>query len=220
MMGMESRRRAILGAARQMLAAGGVDGLNLRDLARTAGVTVPTVYNLVGNKEEIFVALYSAILDEVGERISARTSDPLALAEALTVEVADLFAGDESYYRSAFLAIDHVHRIKVAPPSVGRLYRRGERLLAAGIAACSAAQLLRGRIAAKKMVALVSHAFNENLRDWAAGLATIERFRSAALADLYIALAADAVETFHARLVAKLAALDADTILRRTSHEA
>ena len=54
---MEKRRERILEQARKMLAEGGFEALNLRDLADVSGVTVPTLYNLIGNKAEILRAL-------------------------------------------------------------------------------------------------------------------------------------------------------------------
>ena len=54
---MQKRRARILAEARGLLARGGFEAMNLRDLARLAAVTVPTIYNLIGNKEEVIVAL-------------------------------------------------------------------------------------------------------------------------------------------------------------------
>ena len=54
---MQKRRTRILAEARGLLARGGFDAMNLRDLARLADVMVPTIYNLIGNKEEVIVAL-------------------------------------------------------------------------------------------------------------------------------------------------------------------
>ena len=50
---MELRRERILDLARDIIAEKGFDGLNLRDLAEKAGVTKPTIYNLIGDKETL-----------------------------------------------------------------------------------------------------------------------------------------------------------------------
>ena len=46
------RRARILQAARRLIARRGVQRLNMRDLAQEARVSVPTVYNLIGGKQE------------------------------------------------------------------------------------------------------------------------------------------------------------------------
>ena len=48
---MAERRERILEAARGLVERGGYDGLTMRSLATASGVTVPTVYNLIGGKE-------------------------------------------------------------------------------------------------------------------------------------------------------------------------
>ena len=53
---MRKRRERILHAARTLIATDGFEALNVRALAAAAGVTVPTLYNLIGRKEAIVVA--------------------------------------------------------------------------------------------------------------------------------------------------------------------
>lgn len=197
----ESRRDRILAEARGIIARGGADTLNLRDLAKAAGVTVPTIYNLIGSKEDVLVALFRGGLHE---RVQVdHLDDPLDIAEALALQTVEIFAADEEYYRAAFLAVEHVHRMQSRPQSVTQLYYWGDHLLNAGVEACSKAGLLRGRIAPCALAALVKRSFRENLYNWANGEISLERFRGEALADLYITLCADAVDTFAALLIQK-----------------
>ena len=53
----QKRRERILTEARTIIAERGFDAFNLRDLAERSALTVPTVYNLIGNKDEILKAL-------------------------------------------------------------------------------------------------------------------------------------------------------------------
>jgi AcrR family transcriptional regulator len=69
-----ARRARILAAARKLIARRGFEGLTLRDLAAAAEVSVPTVYNLVGSKQAVLVAL----LDEMLARIAGRLADARA----------------------------------------------------------------------------------------------------------------------------------------------
>lgn len=218
---MQARRIRILAEARRLLVAGGIDALNLRDLAQAAGVTVPTIYNLIGSKEDLLAALFTNILDEVASRIAdAHAQTPLEVAEALVIQSASIFAEDENYYRSAFLAIDYLHRLTPGQASVVRLYAQGDQLLIAGIAACRDAGLLCGDVAPHRLATLVSRSFNENLRDWAAGLIPLAAFREGALADMYIALASDACPAFRAQLIKKLNTLNADLNDSKVKHDA
>jgi AcrR family transcriptional regulator len=50
------RRERIQAAARRLVAERGYEGLTMRDLARAARVSVPTLYNLVGSKDAILAA--------------------------------------------------------------------------------------------------------------------------------------------------------------------
>src|SRR5512147_1654575 len=50
------RRERILGVAREIIAERGFEALTMRDLAHAARLTVPTIYNLVGSKEEVLFA--------------------------------------------------------------------------------------------------------------------------------------------------------------------
>jgi AcrR family transcriptional regulator len=205
---MRLRRARILAAARGLLVRGGFEALNLRELARAAEVTVPTIYNLVGSKEEVLIALFREVLDEIEARIgSPRNLAPLAAATAVVTESTGLFAEDEDFYRTAFLAVEYLDEAGAAGERVAQLYAWGERLITAGFEACRSARLLRGRIPAGTLGELVLRSYRTNCRAWAFGRFGIEEFRRLALTDLYVTLAADAVESFQSSLNRRIAAL-------------
>lgn len=205
---MSMRRSRILAAARGLLASGGVEALNLRELARASDVTVPTIYNLVGNKEELLIALFHEVLDEIEARIgSGRAREPLAAATAVVTESTGLFAEDEEFYRTAFLAVESLDEAGAGAGRVAALYAWGERLITEGFGACRAAGLLGGRIAPAVLGELVLRSYRTNCRAWALGRIGIDEFRRLALTDLYVALAADAVESFQVLLQKRIAAL-------------
>ena len=68
---MELRRQRILAAARTTLARDGFDALTVRSLAEQAGITVPTIYNLVGSKDDLLRQLIEGLLNRC-ERRSTR----------------------------------------------------------------------------------------------------------------------------------------------------
>lgn len=215
---MHKRRSRILSEARGLLTRGGFDAVNLRELARLAEVTVPTIYNLVGNKEGVLVAVFADVLAEVEARMHiGADSEPLAMAEAVVVESTGLFAENEDFYRSAFLAVEYLDQRGPHDDTIAQVYAWGERLTTAGCIACRDARLLRGRIAPGVLGELILRSFRTSCRAWAFRQLTLAQFRATALADVYITLAADAVETFHALLVRKLAALSAPQARARTN---
>ena len=207
---MQKRRARILAEARGLLARGGFEAMNLRDLARLAAVTVPTIYNLIGNKEEVIVALIGDALFEVETRIqTASDAEPLALATAIVTASTALYAEDEQFYRPAFLAVEHLAQVGPDDDRVARLYAWGHRLIDDGVRACREARLLAGRVRAEAIADLVFRSYRSSCRAWASGQISIDEFRRVALLDIHLALAADAVDTFHAQLLKKIAALSA-----------
>lgn len=62
------RRSAILDAARSLIAERGIDKLVIADVAERADVSVATIYNLVGTRDRLLIAL----LDDVAESVRGR----------------------------------------------------------------------------------------------------------------------------------------------------
>ena len=65
----QRRRDAILGAAQRVIGDEGFDALNLRALADAASVTVPTIYNLIGNKDAVLMALMERAVVRIEEQL-------------------------------------------------------------------------------------------------------------------------------------------------------
>jgi TetR/AcrR family transcriptional regulator, cholesterol catabolism regulator len=65
----DERRRRIQAAARKLLVTEGYDGLTMRDLARAARVSVPTLYNLFGSKDAILIAELEASAKTIAAQI-------------------------------------------------------------------------------------------------------------------------------------------------------
>ena len=202
---MQKRRERILAEARNLLARDGFDALNFRDLASKADVTVPTVYNLIGKKEEVLLALAEEVLAEIEARFpNKENADPLDAAAAVVAGCTQIFSENTDYYRPAFLALESLDQSGQYHEEVERIYDWVGTLMHRGIDICIDANLLRGRITREQMSTLMTRSFRMNCRAWAFGYNTIAEFREQALADLYLILAADAVETFHARLLRNL----------------
>lgn len=205
---MAKRRQRILHEARKLITRGGLEDLNLRALASAAAVTVPTIYNLLGNKEALVVALFSDAVGEIENRVRRhRNETPLEMAEAVVTESTGVFAEDENYYRAAFIAVEYLDQSGPHQDSVAQIYRWGERIIADGFTACRETGLLRGQIPTTLLGEQVLRSYRTSCRAWAFGQISIDEFRRTALADVYTSLAADAVETFHLTLIKKIVAL-------------
>jgi AcrR family transcriptional regulator len=105
----EGRRRDILDAARAQMATGGYLALNVRDIARGAGVSPGTLYQYFSTKEEIFATLYAEAITAHNQRIApicARADD----LEQFLVDVAsaylDLYAAYGRYFTMWRAVID------------------------------------------------------------------------------------------------------------------
>jgi AcrR family transcriptional regulator len=74
----EERKRRILDVARKLIAEKGYDGVTMRELADLSLVSVPTLYNLFGGKNELlFAAVESYFEDLLGNSALANAGDGL-----------------------------------------------------------------------------------------------------------------------------------------------
>jgi len=83
---MNLRRDQILDAARELISERGYENLTMRMLAQSAGVTVPTIYNLIGNKE----AVLGATIHDGTVRFwqnAELSDDPLTIIETIVSEL-------------------------------------------------------------------------------------------------------------------------------------
>lgn len=108
---MAERRARILAAARGLIAEGGFEGLTMRQLAELARVSVPTVYNLIGNK---FLLLEALVKEQFAQAANALARVPpgrsiVEYVEIMTDVTHDLLLGNPRYTRAliqVFLTAD------------------------------------------------------------------------------------------------------------------
>src|SRR6185369_13631646 len=77
----QERRRAVLLAAKSLIAANGYDKPTIEDIATAAGLSTPTVYNYFGTKLDLLIALYledrEISLSEIATIVAKSWKDPL-----------------------------------------------------------------------------------------------------------------------------------------------
>lgn len=93
---MAERRERILATAREIIAEQGFEALTLRQLAQTAGVTVPTIYNLIGSKDQVLVAAVAEQTERFLRGIQRAAGDVIAVVDANLRELLRM----PRYYRS------------------------------------------------------------------------------------------------------------------------
>jgi AcrR family transcriptional regulator len=97
-------REAVLTAARELFVAQGYGATTVDEIARRAGVSKPTVFSAVGNKQEVLAALCTIALGDGDEALtgaepgpSARVVGELDARRALELEVEHLADGWSRY---------------------------------------------------------------------------------------------------------------------------
>jgi AcrR family transcriptional regulator len=104
----ERRRQRILAAARELIARDGMSGWSMRKVARAANVSVPTLYNLFGSKEEIRQAMCGGFFDELDRDLEEKSPDqPLEQALGFVNEAVDHVVDREDLTRPVLLAQEH-----------------------------------------------------------------------------------------------------------------
>jgi AcrR family transcriptional regulator len=205
---MQKRRETILAQARRVIVEQGFDALNLRDLAQDSGVTVPTIYNLIGNKEELLKALTMGALEnyeaELGKKLPCPAS---ALPELMADTFLQMISANQKYHRATVLANEGLEIQQGKPGDFG--FRRVQiRKIVDRLFLQSLEEgLLRGDIDRAALVEQVVVNHQVAFRDWAHRIISLPAFYKQSLAGFYVALAADAVESYRSELAARLSRL-------------
>eukprot|EP00435_Cladocopium_sp_Y103_P076840 s1_g579.t1 len=211
---MAKRRETILREARSLIASEGFEALKIRDLAARAGLTVPTIYNLIGGKNEIL----AIIIDELVAQLrviqdQAKRGSVEGSFATLINDLADHFATDEAFFRAAFIAGDRSGLFEQSS---------GEGIFAhfvqQPIEACARAVkegLLRGQIPPEVLGPQIYGCYRLARQDWANGYFDLNEFRSQALIGVFLCLASDAEPAFRERLLTRIAGEAKTLRLRR-----
>jgi AcrR family transcriptional regulator len=99
-----SARDAIVRAAWALVGEVGLAGLSLRDLARQAGITTPTVYAYFESKNAIYDAMFGQAATEFADRMAEPIDgdDPRALLAGYVRRFVEFCTGDPARYQLLF----------------------------------------------------------------------------------------------------------------------
>jgi AcrR family transcriptional regulator len=100
----QSARDAIVDAAWALVREEGLGGLSLRDLARRAGITTPTVYAYFESKHAIYDAMFGQAAAEFAARMAEpyETDDPRAVLAAGARRFVEFCTADVARYQLLF----------------------------------------------------------------------------------------------------------------------
>jgi AcrR family transcriptional regulator len=185
----ERNRRRIVGVAREVVAAEGVETLSMRTLAEAAGVSVTTLYNLFGTKEAIVRALAVDVLETFDGWVrDVDEPDSIERVRAQLAGLIDLVL--ERAPRSLVGAVlDDEHL--VTELNAGW---RSRDVIEASIGAAIDSGALVDTLAPAALAEHVRTAYVRLQRMWAAGVIDGLAFRAGALYALDLTLAAVATE--------------------------
>jgi AcrR family transcriptional regulator len=202
---MERRRACILQEASRLLATGGLEALTLRTLAENAGVTVPTIYNLIGGKEQV---------------IGCLTAEALAAVNAALAALPALRGVDraEAAVRGHFtLCLSDPHRYGALYRSLretpGRPFSHAEELFCASVREAVQSGDLHGRLQPEPLGRHILHGQIETFRLWGVGALNASATEARALYALHVAFMADATKQGRRKLLERVRVQEARLLL-------
>ncbi len=192
------RRQRILDSARDILREAGHQGLSIRTLAERADVTTPTIYNLIGSKQEILLALSDETLRELesAHHIST-TVDPIEKAEEVINGTVAIYLRDEDFTRQFQLGLE----AESLDDFDKTLRHRGRKVAIDDCKRALALGYLRGEVDSKLLGNRFASGFQQAQKAWLRGEFDLEGMRKEALISCFLILAADAKPKFHKRLI-------------------
>lgn len=215
---MAERRERILASAREVIGQRGYEALTMRDLARASRVTVPTIYNLIGSKEQV---LYAAIEEqtarfEAGLDAGAELA-PVERVIAVVNACTDEYLRMPRYYRTLLTLLFVSSSARELRERVDRGISRplGEALAALQASGALAPWVerrpLRGRLRAHLQMTSMQ---------WASGALTDEGLRAAAQYGASLLMIATTTGAARARFETLALEAQAAAVGRRAADEA
>ena len=199
----QRRKQKILAVARELIATQGFDAFTISELANRSGVTIPTVHNLFGKKNDIVLALFRELVDKVDHVLAApELSDPIASLEQFIDNLLALYSADQVFYRAAFLGGERLGLFE-HEMSDG-IFKKSMQVAERLCIEARANGYLVGRIESQWLAEQLFGSQRLARQDWVSGYIDLERYRQQALIGMLITYAADAKPDFHRRICTRI----------------
>ncbi|MDJ0852585.1 MAG: TetR/AcrR family transcriptional regulator [Myxococcota bacterium] len=205
---IEARRRRILAAARGLIAAGGMQALSMRKLAAEAGLSVTTLYNLFGVRDEILLAIIEDAVDQMIPILDAEAplADPLERCRAVITVSIRHFAENEAVYRPMLVACYEGLSLSISADR--RIADRASNMQREGIEQAIEQGLLVDDLDAGQLAEQIYHGYELACLQWAYGRLDEAGFRARALYGLHLVLLAVAADRIRPELLSRLQELE------------
>jgi len=200
------RKERILACAGQIIATKGYDALTLSQLANQAGVTIPTIHNLLGKKSEIFKNLVDEVVSRIGEVLARQSeADPISAVQVFTDELISLYAQDETLYKAAFLAGEREKLFEQQAPQ--GIFMRSVKLASQ---VCESAKIngyLKGDIDTHILAEQLFGSQRLARHDWMHSYIDLQTYKNRILTGMFTVFAADAAPDLKVRLIKEIKSL-------------
>lgn len=135
------RQEIIFEAAEAVLAERGLHRASVDEVAKRAEVSVGTLYNLFGNKENLYTSLLERGVDEVREAVRARVADAATAIDKLHAALDAIFAYFADHQRAfrVYVTASHGMEWNVLPQFGDRVFRSMQAFLGDITALCRGA---------------------------------------------------------------------------------
>lgn len=169
--GQRLRRAAILAATRRLIAESSTRNVTMRMIAAAADVSIPTIHNLIGARDEVIV-----------RAVNDHTSSLARYAATSMSSSNFLIAHAESYWRTAMVAPDFLRSIALGYSTDRSLHefwlKHGVMVVEHGMRHHTTAGLLSQRADISRLAMRTSRLISATVHEWAIGSLDTARLRS------------------------------------------
>ena len=166
---IEKRRQRILACAREIIASDGPEELNMRALAKRAGLSVTTLYNLFGSKDEIILALVRQGVSSVQPAILGQsTTDPMAALQSMAVSPAAHLVENADLFKPMIRV--GLYQSAGRDPGMQALYGFLIGAIEGVVKTAQDAGVLLAHIPARLLASQIFYSFRVAVEDWGCGL--------------------------------------------------
>ena len=202
---MQQRREDIVTAAQNLLAQEDLGAFSVRKLATSAGVSVATIYNLIGNRQAVLFAIVNDLTKQMGSKHeNFDETSVLDFVERQLKALLSFTKSRENLLRSANLAFDQLSREADWSKSTTRIVKTAETTYVDIFTSSVDSGELRGDINPRVLSELVYRAYLNATMNWAYRRISMNKYKRMVLRDALIVLLADATDSFRPRLLERL----------------
>lgn len=215
----ESRRQRILEAARRLIASSGMQAVTMRRLAKDAGLSVTTLYNLIGGRGKIVAALIDDAIDRMDDVLTreAPLDDPIERCRAVVTVSIEYVVRNAEIFQPLALSVSHDVADKMSNGDEAKrsISNRASRMQSLAIREAIAQELLIDLLDPDCLGSQIYHGWEAAFFLWGQGVLDEVEFRARALYGLYVALLGVSSEKLRPKIESELRSLECNLTMDR-----